>query len=126
VRLLAVMVVVEAIAMVLFVAFDVISALRKADAEWGAVWFVLVVMGLWAGGLFVVSRGVLAGRRWAFTPILFTQLVFGAAAISFFGGADTLARVAWGVVVVYVVVVLRMLFSRAAREYLVYDNSPRT
>jgi hypothetical protein len=117
------MVVVEAIAMALFVAFDVVSALRRADAEWGAVWFVLVVMGLWAGGLLLVSRGVLAGRRWAFTPILFTQLVFGAAAISFFGGADTIARVAWGVVVVYVAVVLRMLFSRAVREYLVYDNS---
>jgi len=123
VRLVGVMVVVEAIAMVLFVALDVVAALRKADAEWGAVWFVLVVMGLWATGLIVASRGVLAGKRWAFTPILFTQLLFGAAAISFFGAADTVARVAWGFVLVYAVLVLRMLFSRPVREYLVYANT---
>jgi uncharacterized membrane protein len=123
VRLLAVLVVVEALAMIAFVVLDVVSALREADAEWGAVWFVLVVMGLWAAGLLLVARGVIGGRRWAFTPILFTQLLFGIAALSFFGAADTVARIVWGVVLVYVVVVLRVLFSRPVREHLVYANT---
>ena len=89
IRALSVLVLFEAMAMVLFVVLDVVSALRAVDAEWGAVWFVLVVMGLWAAGLVFVSRGIITGRRWAFTPILFTQLLFGAAAMSFFGAADT-------------------------------------
>jgi hypothetical protein len=123
IRALAVLVVLEAVAMVLFVTIDIVQALRSVDAEWGAVWFVLVVMGLWAAGLILVARGVVAGRRWAFTPILFTQLLFGAAAISFFGAADTAARIAWGLVIVWVVVVLRLLFSRPVREHLVYANT---
>ena len=123
IRALSLLVLLEAIAMVLFVTLDVVSALRSTDAAWGAVSFVLVVMGLWAGGLVLVSRGIVAGRRWAFTPVLLTQLLFGAAAISFFGAADTVARVAWGLVLAYVVVVLRLLFSRATREHLVYSNT---
>jgi hypothetical protein len=123
IRVLSLLVVIEAIAMVLFVVLDVVSALRAADAEWGAVWFVLVVMGVWASGLVAVSRGVVTGRRWAFTPILFTQLLFGVAAVSFFGAAEPLARVIWGFVVVYAIVVLRLLFSRAVREHLVYANT---
>ena len=123
VKALAGLVLFEAAAMVLFVVLDVVAALRAAEAEWGAVWFVLVVMGLWAAGLVLVSRGVVAGRRWAFTPILFTQLLYGAAALSFFGAADTAARVLWGLVVVLLVVVLRLLFSRPVREHLVYANT---
>ncbi|HEX5018606.1 MAG TPA: hypothetical protein VFX15_13600 [Actinomycetes bacterium] len=123
VRLLSVLVLVEAIAMVLFVVLDVVSALRAADAEWGAVWFVLVVMGSWAAGLVAVSRGVLSGSRWSFTPTLLTQVLFGVAAVSFFGAAEPLARVIWGVVLVYAIVVLRLLFSRPVREHLVYDNA---
>ena len=123
VRVLAVLVALEALAMVLFVVIDIVAALREADAEWGAVWFVLVVMGLWAAGLVLVARGVLRGKRWAFTPILFTQLLFGVAALSFFGAADTVARIVWGVVLVYVVVVVRVLFSRPVREHLVYANT---
>ena len=81
IRVLAGLVVIEAFAMVAFVVIDVVAALREADAEWGAVWFVLVVMGLWAIGLLLVAKGVLAGSRWAFSPILYTQLLFGIAAI---------------------------------------------
>ena len=123
IRALAVLVAIQAVAMVLFITLDVVQALRAADAEWGAVWFVLVVMGLWAVGLMLVARGVVAGRRWAFTPILFTQLLFGAAAISFFGAAETGARIAGGLVIGLVVVVLRLLFSRPVREHLVYANT---
>ena len=123
VRVLAVLVALEALAMALFVVIDIVAALREADAEWGAVWFVLVVMGLWAAGLVLVARGVLRGKRWSFTPILFTQLLFGVAALSFFGAADTVARIVWGVVLVYVVVVVRVLFSRPVRERLVYANT---
>ncbi|HUV48910.1 MAG TPA: hypothetical protein VMX11_08020 [Actinomycetes bacterium] len=123
VRLLSVAVLAEAAAMVVFIVVDLVGALNSGDAEWGAVWFVAVVMGLWSAGLVVVSRGVLAGRRWAFTPILFTQGLFGIAAITFFGAAAPVARVVWGVVVVVAVVVLRLLFSREVRQHLIYDNS---
>ena len=81
------------------------------------------VLGLWSAGLFVVSRGVLAGRRWAFTPILFTQGLFGIAGITFFGAAAPVARVVWGLVIVGAVVVLRLLFSREVREHLIYANT---
>jgi hypothetical protein len=123
VRLLSVAVLAEAVAMVVFIVVDLAGALNSGDAEWGAVWFVAVVMGLWSAGLVVVSRGVLVGRRWAFTPILFTQGLFGIAAITFFGAAAPLARAVWGVVVVVAVVVLRLLFSREVRQHLIYDNS---
>lgn len=123
VRLLSIAVFVEAVLMVGFIAADVMSAARSDDAEWGAVWFVAVVLGLWSAGLFVVSRGVLAGRRWAFTPILFTQGLFGIAGITFFGAAAPVARVVWGLVIVGAVVVLRLLFSREVREHLIYANS---
>jgi hypothetical protein len=123
VRLLSFAVLVEALLMVGFIVIDIASAARSDDAEWGAVWFVAVVLGLWSAGLLLVSRGVLAGRRWAFTPILFTQGLFGIAGISFFGAAAPVARVVWGVVIVGAVVVLRLLFSREVREHLIYANS---
>jgi hypothetical protein len=123
VRLLSLAVLLEAVLMVAFIVVDILAAVRSADAEWGAVWFVAVVLGLWSAGLFVVSRGVLAGRRWAFTPILFTQGLFGIAAITFFGAAAPTARVIWGLVIVGAVVVLRLLFSREVREHLIYANT---
>lgn len=123
VRLLSIAVFVEALLMVGFIAVDVISAVRSDSAEWGAVWFVAVVLGLWSAGLFVVSRGVVAGRRWAFTPILFTQGLFGVAGITFFGAAAPVARVVWGLVIVGAVIVLRLLFSREVREHLIYANT---
>jgi hypothetical protein len=123
VRLLSIAVLVEALLMVGFVVIDITSAARSGDAEWGAVWFVAVVLGLWSAGLFLVSRGVLAGRRWAFTPILFTQGLFGIAGLTFFGAAAPVARVVWGLVIVGAVVVLRLLFSREVREHLIYANS---
>ncbi len=123
VRLLSVAVMVEALLMVGFIVADVTSAARGEDAEWGAVWFVAVVLGLWSAGLFLVSRGVVAGRRWAFTPILFTQGLFGIAGLTFFGAAAPVARVVWGLVIIGAVVVLRLLFSREVREHLIYANS---
>ncbi len=121
--MLSIAVFVEAMAMIAFIAVDVVSAARSDSAEWGAVWFVAVVLGLWSVGLFLVSRGVLAGRRWAFTPILFTQGLFGIAGITFFGAAAPVARIVWGVVIVGAVVVLRLLFSREVREHLIYANA---
>lgn len=109
--------------MIGFIAVDVVTAARSDDAEWGAVWFVAVVLGIWSAGLVLVSRGVLTGRRWAFTPILFTQGLFGIAGITFFGAAAPVARVVWGLVIVGAVVVLRLLFSHEVREHLIYANS---
>lgn len=123
VRLLSIAVFIEALLMVGFIGVDVMSAARSEGAEWGAVWFVAVVLGLWSAGLFLVSRGVVAGRRWAFTPILFTQGLFGIAGITFFGKAAPVAQVVWGLVVVSAVIVLRLLFSREVREHLIYANS---
>lgn len=123
VRLLSVAVAAEAVAMVAFIVVDLWGAWGSDDAEWGAVWFVAVVMGIWSAGLVLVSRGVVAGRRWAFTPILFTQALFGIAAITFLGEAAPVARVVWGLAVVVAVVVLRLLFSREVRQHLIYDNS---
>ena len=81
------------------------------------------LLGLWAAGLVWVARGVVRGKRWAFTPTLFTQLIFGVIAVSVFGAAGTAARVVWGCVLALAVVVLRLLLSREAREHLVYSNA---
>jgi uncharacterized membrane protein len=118
-----VLIVLEAVAMIVFIVVDVISVANDSATDWVALSFALVVLGLWAAGLVWVARGVVRGKRWAFTPTLFTQLIFGVIAVSVFGAAGTAARVVWATVLSLAVVVLRLLFSREAREHLVYSNA---
>ena len=118
-RLLAALVVLEGLLMLAYVVADLLLALANGSDEWGAVWFLVVGLGAWGVGLLWVARGLVQQRRWAFTPVLFTQLIFGLVAVSFFGNATTLYKVVWALVVVLAVVVLRLLFSREVRDALI-------
>ncbi len=98
---------------------DLVVAWLNGSDEWGAVWFVVVGFGVWGLGLVWSARGLLRQRRWAFTPVVFTQLMFGILAISFFGEASLIAKIAWGGVFILAVVILRLAFDRKVRDYLI-------
>ena len=90
--------------------------------NWGAVAIVVVDLVVWGGGLLWVSRrGLLQHKRWAFSPVLFTQLVFGFIAVQDLRSAENSAAVtaAWLLVLVSAVAALVMLFSAPVRHTLV-------
>jgi len=105
--------------MITYVAAYLVVAIVQGAEQWGAVWFLVVGLGLWGAALLVVAHGLRRRRRWSFTPVVFTQLMFGFLALSFFGQASTPARLVWGTVFIAAVVVLRLAFSRAVRDVLI-------
>jgi hypothetical protein len=121
-RTLAALAAVQGVAMIGYVGVDVVVSATEEQANWGAVAFTVTVLGLWGVGLLLCARGLLGLRRWAFTPIVFTQLVFGAIALSVLGSASVGARVAWVVILVLAVVTLVLAFSRPVRDAV---TSPR-
>ena len=118
-RLLALLTTAQGLIMLAYAAADVLVGLVGGAQEWGAVWFVVVGLGTWGVGLFWVAHGLRARRRWAFTPVVFTQLMFGLLALSFFGHASIVGKVAWAAVLVLAVMNLRLVFSRAVRDQLI-------
>ncbi|MEO8329138.1 MAG: hypothetical protein ABI586_03945 [Candidatus Nanopelagicales bacterium] len=122
-RLLALLTAGEGLAMIAYALADVVIAIVGGSDQWGAVWFVVVGLGLWGIGLLFCARGLLRLRRWAFTPVVFTQLMFGLLTVSFFGAASVVAKTAWGLVLVIAVVMLRLAFSRDVRDALITPAS---
>lgn len=118
-RLLALFTTAQGIVMITYAAADVLLAVVNGADEWGAVWFLVIGLGIWGSGLLLVARGLRRRRRWAFTPVVFTQLMFSLLAISFFGEASTPAKVVWGVVLIVAVVMLRLVFARDVRDALI-------
>jgi len=117
-RLLALLVGGQGIVMIAYAAADVVAAVVGGSDEWGAVWFLVVGLGGWGVGLLIVARGLRRSKRWAFTPVVFTQLMFGLLAVSFFGAASTPAKLVWGAVLAAAVVMLRLVFARDVRQAL--------
>jgi len=105
--------------MVTFAAATLLLAALKGADQWGAVWFVVVGLGIWGVGLGVVARGLRRRQRWALTPLVLTQLIFGLSALNVFASATTPAKVVWGGVVIVAVVMLRLTFGREVRQALV-------
>ncbi|HVQ89186.1 MAG TPA: hypothetical protein VMT88_13505 [Actinomycetes bacterium] len=118
-RLLALLTAAEGLVMIGYAMADLVIAAVAGSDQWGAVWFVVVGLGLWGLGLLWSARGLLRVRRWAFTPVVFTQLMFGLLALTFFGSASVVAKVAWGAVFTLAVVVLRLAFARDVRNALI-------
>jgi len=118
-RLLALLTALEGLMLLTYAAADLVLAAADDNAEWGAVWFVVVGLGLWGVGLIWVSWGLRHRRRWAFTPVLFTQLIFGLIGLTVFGSATVPAQIVSGTVVVLAVVLLWLLFSREVRNALI-------
>jgi hypothetical protein len=116
----------QALVMLVYAALTLVLALT-GDPNWGAVAFVLVNLVLWGSGLlFVARRGLPQHKRWAFSPVMFTQLVFGVIAVEDLrsAGNPPVAVVAWLVVLVSAVTALIMLFSAPVRTTLVPPPSP--
>ena len=121
-RTLAALAGLQGVAMLGYVAVDIVVAASEAEANWGAVAFTATLLGLWGAGLLLCARGLLRLRRWAFTPVVFTQLIFGAIALSVLRSASVGAKVAWVVILVLAVVALALAFSRPVRDAV---TSPR-
>ena len=110
--------------MLAYGAADLLLAVADGSPEWSAVWFVVCGLGVWGIALLWVAHGLRKRRRWAFTPVVFTQLMLGVLAISFIGAATTPAKVVWGLLFIFGVVVLRLAFSREVREALITAGPP--
>ena len=118
-RLLALLTAAEGLIMIGYALADLVAAAINESDQWGAVWFVVVGFGLWGFSLLWTARGLVRRRRWAFTPVVFTQLMFGILAISFFGEASLIAKISWGAVLALAIVILRLAFDRTVREWLI-------
>ena len=117
----------QGLAMLAYAAVTLLLALTGDEPNWGAVAFVLVNLLLWGSGLLWVSRrGLLRHRRWAFSPVLFTQLVFGVIAVEDLrsAGNPPVAIALWLLVLVSAAAALIMLFSAPVRHALVPPPSP--
>lgn len=129
VRWLAWLVLGQGVAMLLYAAATVVVALAEASTTWGAVAFVLVTLSLWGVGLvFVSRRGLLGARRWAFSPVMFTEAMFGIIAVAdvraITAGAarttgDWVAVAVWLLVLASALGGLVLLFSPEVRHTLV-------
>lgn len=119
----------QGVAMLLYAAATVVIAVTASSVAWGAVAFVLVTLCLWGLGLLFVSRrGLLQARRWAFSPVMFTEGMFGIIAVADVRAimgeaarttADWVAAGVWLVVLVSALAGLVMLFSPEVRHALV-------
>jgi hypothetical protein len=121
------LVTVQALVMLAYAAVTLVLAMT-GDPNWGAVAFVLVNLVLWGSGLlFVARRGLPRHKRWAFSPVLFTQLVFGVIAVEDLrsAGNPPVVIAVWLLVLVSAVAALVMLFSAPVRTTLVPPPPPR-
>ena len=125
-RLLALLTTAQGLIMLSYAAADLLLALINGAEEWGAVWFLVVGLGLWGLGLLWVAHGLRKRRRWAFTPVVFTQLMFAVLSVSFFGNATLTARIVWALVLIFAVVMLRLVFSGPVRDALIIPGNTTT
>ena len=123
---LARLVTAQAVVMLGYAATTLVLAV-VGEPNWGAVGFVLVNLVLWGSGLlWVARRGLPRHKRWAFSPVLFTQLVFGVIAVEDLrsAGNPPVVVVAWLVDLVSAVAALILLFSAPVRTALVPPPAP--
>jgi hypothetical protein len=115
-RLLAALVAVQGGLMLVYVGLDLVFAWAASDVNWGAVAILVSLLGLWGVGLLLSARGLLRHRRWAFTPAVFTQLMFGLLALEFIPAAVPVAKVVWIVILLMSVTVVVLAFSPPVRR----------
>lgn len=105
----------QGLVMLAYVVLDIVLAARDADANWGAVASLATILGVWGAGLLLAARGLRRGRRMAFTPAVFTQLMFGFLAVDFLPAAGAAAKVVWSLILVTSAAALVLLLSRPVR-----------
>ena len=113
----------EAAAMAVFLAHDWLSVLTESSVDTGALAFVTVMFGLWIPWLVLSALALRRGRRWGFTPIVMTQLVFGGIAAFDFAAAQPVAKVVLGAVFVVAVVAMFLAFSAPVRAVVAPPQS---
>ena len=118
-RALQALVLLEALLMAVFMVSELAFALAHTEANWGAVGFVVTAFSLWSAGLVLVAWGIGRGRRWAFTPIVLTQVMFGVIALSVVGSATLVAKAVWLFVLAVAVTAVVLAFSRPVREAVI-------
>jgi len=118
-RALQALVLLEALLMAVFMVSELAFALAHTQANWGAVGFVVTAFSLWSAGLVLVAWGIGRGRRWAFTPIVLTQVMFGVIAITVVGSATPVAKAVWLFVLAVAVTAVVLAFSRPVREVVI-------
>lgn len=102
--------------MAIYLAATWLTAARERTANGGAVAFVTLMLALWIPWL-LVSRAALARRRrWGFTPIVFTQLVFGGIALYDVAGANLATKPILALVVLMAAFCLYLAFSAPVRD----------
>lgn len=112
----------QAVAMLVYALATVVVAASSEEPNWGAVAYVVVTLCLWGAGLvWVALRGLRRARRWSFSPVMFTQLMFGIIAITDLGarGNPAVVVVVWALVLASACAALYLLFSRDVRDTLV-------
>ena len=124
-RALAVVLIIEAAALVAAVVFLVVEVLvAPASSLPSAIGFTVVVAiaAVWVA---VIAIGVLRGRAWTRAAVVVVQVLVGAVAIGSFQGAD--ARPDLGVILfVPAITALVLLFTRPVLEATTFrDESPR-
>jgi len=105
--------------MAVFMVSELAFAFAHTQANWGAVGFVVTAFSLWSAGLVLVAWGIGRGRRWAFTPIVLTQVMFGVIAITVVGSATPVAKAVWLFVLAVAVTAVVLAFSRPVREVVI-------
>ena len=118
-RALQALVLLEALLMAVFMVSELAFALAHTQANWVAVGFVVTAFSLWSAGLVLVAWGIGRGRRWAFTPIVLTQVMFGVIAITVVGSATPVAKAVWLFVLAVAVTAVVLAFSRPVREVVI-------
>jgi hypothetical protein len=82
---------IEAAGFVVYAAVIVVRGFAGDASSPLNVALLAAVVLLWAGGLVVAARGLLAGRRWARSPLIVAQLLLLAVAVPLVQGAGRLA-----------------------------------
>jgi hypothetical protein len=108
-------VILEIVGMTAFALGEYLYGLQHPRTNWPAVYFVLAVVPLWAAGLGLAVWGLGRCRRWAFTPIVFTQMMIGVISLSLLAAATPGTRIVLGLILTLAVVVLLLAFSRPIR-----------
>ena len=131
-RVLVVLVCVEAALMLLTgVAFLVYVLLEgqtgyqhRSQALSGAL-VLLATMAIWGIGLLTTARAAAQGRRWSFSVILFTQMMWGFIFASSLGNSGGAFRVALVALLALVIATVAVLFHPEVRALLGRGPRPR-
>ena len=124
-RALAVVLIIEAAALVAAVVFLVVEALVAPASSLPSAIGLTVVVAIAAVWVAFIAIGVLRGRAWTRAAVVVVQVLVGAVAIGSFQGADARPDLG-GILFVPAITALVLLFTRPVLEATTFrDESPR-